>query len=73
MSKYSPLEQYRELAEALADAMNQVLDDMGKTGQSVCLYTKAKARIAWEPFRDHTADEYIMTLEDAQEIIKEHQ
>jgi hypothetical protein len=51
----------------LVDAMDQLLDDMGKTGQSVCLMAKAKARIAFEPFRteDH-ADEF--PLEDAKKI-----
>ncbi len=27
---------------ALADAMDQLLDDMGDTGKSVCLYAKAE-------------------------------
>lgn len=37
--------------EALSDAMWQCLDDMGAQGQGVCLASKAKARIAYEPFR----------------------
>ena len=34
----------------LADAMWQLLDDMGENGQSVCLQAKAEARIAIDPF-----------------------
>lgn len=37
---------------ALADAMWQLLDDMGANGQSVCLAAKAQARIAYEAFRE---------------------
>ena len=43
---------------ALADAMWQLLDDMGKGGQSVCLQAKIDARIAYEPFRDKSEPEY---------------
>ncbi len=55
---------------ALADAMDQLLDDMGSTGKCVCLHAKAQARIAFEPFRnydDHT-DEF--TLEEARQIVE---
>lgn len=38
-------------ALALANAMWQLLDDMGESGLSVCLAAKAQARIAYEPFR----------------------
>jgi hypothetical protein len=57
---------------ALVDAMDQLLDDMGKSGQGVCLYAKAKARIAFEPFRipDDHADEFLMTLAEAEEVMK---
>ncbi len=37
--------------QALADAMWQLLDDMGAEGTSVCAVAKASARIAYEPFR----------------------
>lgn len=46
-----------EEVKALADAMWQLLDDMGK-GQSVCLLAKIDARIAYEPFRDKSEPEY---------------
>jgi len=49
---------------ALADAMADLLSDMGKDGQSVCGFAKAKARLAYEPFRaDPEAEEGIMPLE----------
>lgn len=50
----------------LADAMWQLLDDMGKTGQAVCLAAKAQARIAYEPFNNECDPE--MTLEEAKAI-----
>lgn len=54
----------------LADAMWQLLDDMGKDGQTVCLYAKAQARVAFEPFRD--ADSPVdFPLADAEQIIRE--
>lgn len=52
----------------LADAMGQILDDMGKTGQSVCLAAKIQARIAFEPFRtadNYSGDDVCMSLEEA--------
>lgn len=56
--------------EALADAMWQLLDDMGERGQSVCVAAKAQARIAFEPFRDKSEPEFIdwMSLEEAKRI-----
>lgn len=39
-----------EQVQALADAMWQLLDDMGTDGQCVCLAAKAQARAALEPF-----------------------
>lgn len=59
--------------EALADAMSSMLDDMGKDTQSVCLYTKAKARIAYEPFMAMMEDgpEFYMPLVEAERIVKE--
>lgn len=41
----------QEQVQALADAMWQLLDDMGESGQSVCGHAKAMARVAYEPFR----------------------
>ncbi len=43
--------------EALRDAMDQLLDDMGMVGMSVCLAAKAPARIALEPFLGRTTAE----------------
>ena len=57
--------------EALADAMDQLLDDMGPKGQSVCLYAKAKARIAFEPFLDPECRDFILPLDVAHQIIAE--
>jgi hypothetical protein len=66
-----------EMEYKLIDAMWQILDDMGKTGTSVCLATKAQARIAFEPFYQqldeiHTDlyDDW-MSLEEAQAIISQ--
>lgn len=61
----SAIDQLRELV----DAMGQLLDDMGRDGQSVCLHAKAKARVAYEPFRESDYDPG-MTLEEAQRIIR---
>ena len=58
----------------LAEAMWQLLDDMGRNGKSVCLAAKAQARIAYEPFADWTdwnqdmIDTW-MSLEDAKAIV----
>ncbi len=59
--------------QALADAMWQILDDMGETGRCVCLASKARARVAYEPFldKDEPADEGWMTIAEAQAIIDE--
>lgn len=60
----------QQIAE-LADAMWQLLDDMGKDGLSVCLAAKAQARIAYEPFiTDIEREAYagLMDLETALEI-----
>lgn len=57
----------------LAEAMWQLLDDMGRNGKSVCLAAKAQARIAYDPFADWTdwdqdmIDTW-MSLEDARAI-----
>jgi hypothetical protein len=70
-----PIEQMQTIKEVeeLADAMWQLLDDMGKTRQSVCLAAKAQARVAYEPFRDTSEPEYDdwMSLEQAKQILKE--
>ena len=55
----------------LKEAVWQVLDDMGATGQSCCGYAKAKLRIAFEPFRD--ADENFddwLSYEEAKHIVE---
>ncbi len=48
MSKTAPTQ---EQIDALADAMCMVLNDMGNDGLSICVYVKAKARIAFAPFQ----------------------
>jgi hypothetical protein len=59
--------------QRLADAMWQLLDDMGTEGKTVCLAAKAGARVAYEPFRDKSEPEYDdwMPLADAERILKE--
>ena len=57
-----------EEVESLVAAMWQLLEDMGKEGQCVCLEAKARARIAFEPFREDD-DDIPMTLEDAERVI----
>jgi DNA transposition AAA+ family ATPase len=59
--------------QSLADAMWQLLDDMGEKGQSACLAAKAEARIAYEPFRDKNEEEFVdwMSLATAQQILRE--
>jgi hypothetical protein len=57
-----------EECEALVSAMDQLLDDMGHSGQCVCLAAKAQARVAFEPFRDHDGS-FMMSLEEAQRIL----
>ena len=69
-----PLPEPRKISdptEALADAMWQLLDDMGPTGQGVCIAAKARARVALEPFLLEDADrEGIMPLDEAMRIVK---
>jgi hypothetical protein len=62
-----------EQVQELADAMWQLLDDMGECGKSVCLAAKAQARVAYEPFRDKSDPEYRdwMPLATAEQILKE--
>lgn len=56
----------------LKDAMWQLLDDMSGS-LSVCLFAKAKARVAFEPFRDDDFPECAgwITLEEAKAILKQ--
>jgi hypothetical protein len=57
--------------QALAEAMDQLLDDMGLSGCSVCMAAKAQARIAYEPFRDKSVSgDWLMPMEDAESILK---
>lgn len=58
----------------LADAMWQLLDDMGKNGLSVCLCAKVQAVIAYEPFKtpfEREAYDGMMPLADALEVDKQ--
>lgn len=59
--------------QRLADAVWQLLDDMRHGGLSVCLAAKAEARIAFEPFRDKSEEEYDdwISLVQAEEILRE--
>lgn len=61
----------QEQMTALIDAMDNVLDDMGKSSTSTCLYTKAMARIAFEPFLDPDCREFVMDLEEARRVVRE--
>lgn len=54
----------------LVEAVWQVLDDMGKDGNSCCTYAKAQLRIAYEPFRDASWEDW-MSLARAKAIINE--
>ncbi len=63
-----------EQVTALADAMAQLLDDMGLKEQCVCLHAKAMARVAFEPFvTSETAVDYMLSMADAEQIIRECQ
>lgn len=58
--------------QALVEAMDQLLDDMGVAGTNVCVAAKAQARVAWEPFRDKDDPVHcLMALEEAKRILKE--
>ena len=59
--------------EALADAMWQLLDDMGKSPNRPCLAALAQARIAYEPFRDKDDEDWPdwLSLAEAKKIIAE--
>lgn len=63
---------YRTQTQALADAMAQLLDDMGTDGLCVCKFAKAKARVVYEPFLEIGEDvSGMMPLDDALKIISE--
>jgi hypothetical protein len=57
--------------DSLAESMLQLLDDMGVNGTGVCLAAKAKARIAYEPFKEPGVEEFIMSLDEAKKIVAE--
>ena len=57
--------------DRLVEAMDQLLDDMGHDGTSVCLAAKAKARIAFEPFMEPDAAPLYMPLAEAKRIAAE--
>lgn len=61
-----------EQIRALADAVWQVLDDMGLDGRSCCIAAKAALRRAYEPFIDDPETmKGIMSLSQADEICRE--
>lgn len=64
------MKQTEAQVDALIAATEQLLDDMGKDSTCVCLFAKAKARIAYEPFRapDDDLIEWI-SINDAKKII----
>lgn len=57
--------------QPLIDAMDQLLDDMGHAGLSVCLAAKAQARVAFEPFVEPSYADMYMPLEEAKRILAE--
>ena len=58
--------------KALVDAMDQLLDDMGADGLGVCLYAKAQARIAYDPWCHPDSEMFFMPLHEAQKIVADH-
>ncbi len=59
--------------QILADAMWQVLDDMGADSRSVCPATKARARVAYQPFRftdDNGDDGLDMPLSELRQSLR---
>lgn len=62
--------------DTLISSVWQVLDDMGSgKGTACCMYAKAQLRQAYEPFNqalpaNERADEDLMSMSDANEIIK---
>lgn len=57
--------------DALVEAMDQLLDDMGRDGTSVCLAAKARARVAFQPFMSLDAAHIYMPLDEAKRILAE--
>lgn len=62
--------------DELLDIVCDILYDMGKEHTSMCLYSKAKLRLAFEPFISNFDDQnylknHIMSLEDANNIVNE--
>lgn len=57
---------------ALADAMWQLLDDMGEKGQTVCLAAKVRARLAFEPWNTEEGALCDMPLEEAKRLWAEY-
>lgn len=65
-----------EQVQALADAVEQLLDDMGGYGITVCMAAKAQARIAYEPFARGNEKRDVLpalTLEQARQIMAQVQ
>jgi hypothetical protein len=60
-----------EEIDALANAMSQLLDDMGKDGHCVSGHAKAQARIAFEPWCSQEDADCFMSLVEAQSIVEE--
>lgn len=58
---------------ALADAMWQLLDDMGEKGQTVCRAAKARARIAFEPWNTEEGALCEMPLAEANRLMAEYE
>ncbi len=61
----------KEQIEQLAEAMWQLLDDMGRSTNAPCRAAHAAARIAYEPFRDHEDHPDWMPLDEAKQILKD--
>jgi hypothetical protein len=67
--------------QKLIEAMDLVLTDCGVAGNSICRHTKAKATVAFEPFRQTyhlpphppaiTKDEGRMSLTQATSVLEE--
>jgi hypothetical protein len=59
--------------QRLVEAMEeQLLDDMDRTGDSVCMAAKAQAIVAFEPFKEPCETyENFMTLAEAQAVLKQ--
>lgn len=58
-----------EETDALAEAVWQVLDDMGQDGLCCCLAAKAQLRVAYEPFWTEQDEPMDMSLAVARSIL----